>query len=348
MHGSVCYLGRAAGVKALAQRPRQGYECADGSEGFVTSMQLGTTLDHRWTLASLLATGTSGEVFRATDSTGGPDVAVKILREEWTDDLVAVQRFQREARATQKINHPHVVKVLGHGLEDRRPWIVMELLHGETLETLAARRSLTLAEVTKVISQIGAAIDVAHAAGVVHRDLKPDNVFVLEATRELTVKVLDFGFAKVADKLTVGGDLTAVNAILGTPLYMSPEQIRSSKTVDRRTDVWSLGVMAYELLAGTPPFKNERVADLFVEILSKPAPPLGIAVSPSSGAALDAWTQRALARRPEDRFATATELADALTDALTPQRKLSPYALAIFIAAAVAFIVLLVTRLSRA
>ncbi|MEZ4409094.1 MAG: serine/threonine-protein kinase [Polyangiales bacterium] len=307
----------------------------------------GTALNHRWTLASLLATGTSGEVYRATDAEGGPDVAVKVLREEWAEDPVAVQRFQREARATEKIDHPHVVRVLDHGLDERRPWIVMELLTGETLEAVIARRRLTHAEVARVVGQVAEALDVAHAAGVVHRDLKPDNVFVLEGRDPVDVKVLDFGFAKVADRLAAGADLTAANALLGTPLYMSPEQIRSSKDVDRRTDVWSLGVLAYELLAGEAPFQAERVADLFVEILSKPVAPLSAAAGAPE--ALDGWAKRALAREPERRFPSATELSDALDEALLPRpRRVSYYLVAVVVAAALALAAVVAMRLAGA
>ncbi len=327
-------------MKPLALGARRGYEWRR-----THVMGPGTALNHRWTLASLLATGTSGEVYRATDAEGGPDVAVKVLREEWAEDPVAVQRFQREARATERIDHPHVVRVLDHGLDERRPWIVMELLAGETLEALLARRRLSSPEVARVVCQVAAALDVAHAAGVVHRDLKPDNVFVLEGRSPVDVKVLDFGFAKVADRLVAGAELTAANALLGTPLYMSPEQIRSSKDVDRRTDVWSLGVLAYELIAGEAPFRAERVADLFVEILSKPVTPLS-AAAPGSPAGLDDWARRALAREPERRFPTATELADALADALHPPRRLSPYLVAVVCAAALALAAVIATRLA--
>lgn len=274
----------------------------------------GTTLDARWRLDEILAVGSMGEVFRGTDLLDGSGCAVKVLRAEFIDDGVQVQRFEREARTTLSLRHPHVVTVHASGMLGDRPWIAMELLEGESLERRLERGALTRDDTVTVVRQIAAALDDAHGRGVIHRDLKPDNVFVL-AGEPLRVKVLDFGFAKVTDRMLMDGLRTAADTLLGTPLYMAPEQIRSSRDVDHRADLWSLGVMAYELLLGEAPFRQRKIADLFVEILTAPiAPPSR--VRPEMPAALDAWAAVALQRDPERRYQSGGSLADGLANAL--------------------------------
>lgn len=274
----------------------------------------GTTLDARWRLDEILAVGSMGEVFRGTDTVDGSRCAVKVLRAEFIDDGVQVQRFEREARTTLSLRHPNVVTVHASGVLGDRPWIAMELLEGESLERRLERGALSRDDTLAVVRQVAAALDDAHGRGVIHRDLKPDNVFVL-AGEPLRVKVLDFGFAKVTDRLLMDGLRTAADTLLGTPLYMAPEQIRSSRDVDHRADLWSLGVMAYELLLGEAPFRQRKIADLFVEILTAPiAPPCQ--VRPEMPAALDAWAAVALNRDPERRYQSGGSLAEGLANAL--------------------------------
>ncbi|MFO0628317.1 MAG: serine/threonine-protein kinase [Polyangiales bacterium] len=274
----------------------------------------GTTLDARWRLDELLAVGSMGEVFRGTDLLDGSGCAVKVLRAEFIDDGVQVQRFEREARTTLSLRHPNVVTVHASGVLGDRPWIAMELLEGESLERRLERGALSRADTLAVVRQVAAALDDAHGRGVIHRDLKPDNVFVL-AGEPLRVKVLDFGFAKVTDRMLMDGLRTAADTLLGTPLYMAPEQIRSSRDVDHRADLWSLAVMAYELLLGEAPFRQRKIADLFVEILTAPiAPPTQVRAE--MPAALDAWAAVALHRDPERRYQSAGRLAEGLANAL--------------------------------
>lgn len=275
---------------------------------------LGTVLDDRWRIDAHLAVGSMGEVFQGTDTLDGSACAVKVLKAEFVDDGVQVQRFEREARTTLSLRHPNVVTVFGSGVYESRPWIAMELLEGESLERVVERGPLSAADAVAVVRQIGAALDDAHGRGVIHRDLKPDNVFVLRGER-VRVKVLDFGFAKVTDRLLMDGLRTAADTLLGTPLYMAPEQIRSSRDVDHRADLWSLGVIAYELLLGDAPFGERKIADLFVEILSAKIPP-PTSRKPELPAALDRWCEVALDRDPERRFQSGGALADALADAL--------------------------------
>ncbi len=278
----------------------------------------GTVVDDRWEIVGPLDTGSMSVVYRGRDRADGHPVAVKVMKPEFSRDPVLVQRCIREARVVQGIVHPHVVRVEGAGMAaDGRPFIVMELLEGETLELRIARGRIALPLVAEVVSQVADAVDAAHAAGIVHRDLKPDNCFLLDSPGgAVRVKILDFGFAKLSDRLAnPDGFRTESNALLGTPLYMSPEQVRASRDVDHRSDLWSLGIMAYELLVGAAPFDARPLPDLLLEILSRPIPPPS-ARAPGLPPALDSWVVRALDRTPERRFQSGRELADAFAAAL--------------------------------
>ena len=207
----------------------------------------GTVFAERWEVVAPLASGSTSEVYRGLDRHSGDAVALKVLRADLASNAEALQRFQREGRVALKLSHPHIVEVRDFGSHEGHAWIAMELLEGDTLEAHLGDARMPRESVLAIVEQVAAAVDCAHAAGVVHRDLKPDNVFVL-AGDAVRVKVLDFGFAKLLNLLEADGLKTAANALLGTPLYMAPEQVRSSSTVDPRADLWSLGVIAYELL----------------------------------------------------------------------------------------------------
>jgi len=278
----------------------------------------GTVFAERWVIDGPLASGSTSEVFRGHDRGTGEPAAIKVLRPDFADDEQSLQRFRREARVAQKLAHPHIVVVRDFGVDQGHPWLAMERLEGETLEVRLQRETLPRPLVLDIIDQIAAAVDHAHSLGVVHRDLKPDNCFLVADSDPLHVKVLDFGFAKLLDTIEGDGLKTASNAVLGTPLYMAPEQVRSSATVDPRADLWSLGIVAYELLVGDAPFSGRSAADLFVEILSRPIdrPSLRNATLPRL---LDRWTARALDRDPAGRFASATELARALRVSMDPR-----------------------------
>ncbi len=280
--------------------------------------EIGDIVDDRWEVVGPLDTGSMSVVLCGRAVADGHAVAIKVMKPDVARDPIAVQRCVREARVTQGLTHPNIVRVEGTGIaSDGRPYIIMELLVGETLEVCVGRGRLDPDRAAAVIVQVAAAIDAAHAAGIVHRDLKPDNVFLLDAAEgEVRIKILDFGFARLM-VTTEGPDgfRTESNALLGTPLYMAPEQIRDSRNADFRADLWSLGVMAYELLVGAAPFASRSVVDLFIEILSAPitAPSSRVAGLPET---LDGWVVRALDRSPQRRFQSGKELADALTAAL--------------------------------
>ena len=279
--------------------------------------QPGDILGDRWVLLEKIDAGAMGEVFRAEHQVLGHSVAVKVLLPEMTRDQGAIDRFLREARIAAKLRHPNVVRVEDYGLShDGRPYLVMELLRGESLARRLARTPrLHPGAVLALVQQIAEALDAAHAAGIVHRDLKPENIFLCGPSEAPKLKVLDFGVAKFTDALAAGGGATASNTLVGTPRYMSPEQARASRTLDGRSDLWALGILAYEMLTGRHPFEGEAIAELLVAILTHPISP-PTALRPALPVAVDGWCARALARNRADRFASGHALADAFATAL--------------------------------
>ncbi|WP_437678164.1 serine/threonine-protein kinase [Sorangium sp. So ce131] len=242
-------------------------------------------------------------------------VVVKFLSDALAQSPEMVARFQREAALASQVKSPHVVQMIDHGLAPNGvPYIAMELLEGRDLrQLLAARGPLAPHEVVAILWQVAKALGRAHERGVVHRDIKPDNIFLCDVGHgELFVKVLDFGIAKVGAASDLGATKTGVT--LGTPYYMSPEQVMGAK-VDARADVWSLGVVAYECLTGRRPFDEPTIGALSIAICQgEIAPPTRANRALPPG--VDAWFQRACARAPAARFGTARELVDELARAL--------------------------------
>jgi DNA-binding winged helix-turn-helix (wHTH) protein len=271
------------------------------------------TVSH-FRLGEKLGTGGMGVVYRAEDLRLGRQVALKLLPEELAGDRSAAARFQREARAASCLNHPNICTIYGVEEHEGQPLIVMELLEGETLEALLARGPLPRARVVALAGAIGAALDAAHRKGVAHRDLKPANVVVSEHG----VKVLDFGLAKVDLPASLDGRVTEDGAILGTLHYMSPEQVQG-KDAGTASDIFSFGVLLYEMTTGRRAFDGETSADVMAAILkTEPVP--------TAWAALDALLGRCLAKRPDERC-SAGELQAALA-ALPVEEKPVPMATA--------------------
>jgi serine/threonine protein kinase len=208
-------------------------------------MVSGLVLAERYELIEKLGAGGMGSVWRARDKTLSADIALKLLAPQFIDSDLALSRFRREAQAAAAIRSTHVVQILDHGVDKGIPFIAMELLKGESLSQRLQRERLLSPELTsRILGQVARALSLAHAAGIVHRDMKPDNVFLVREDEDLVSKVLDFGIARQHDDLgETGGLRTRTGAILGTPHYMSPEQA-TGQAVDHLTDIWSYGVIA--------------------------------------------------------------------------------------------------------
>lgn len=272
----------------------------------------GDVIGGKYVVEGKLSAGGMGVILKARHPALEQSVALKILQVDVAPTPTAIERFAREARAAAKIRGEHVVHIYDVGtLDNGTPFIVMELLEGSDLGTvLTARGQLEVAEVADYVVQTCQALAQAHKLGIVHRDLKPQNVFItLRPDGTPLVKLLDFGISKLPT--SDGADLTTTQAMLGTPSYMSPEQLLSAKDVDGRSDIWSLGVLMYRMLAGSPPFHADSMPELCARILATPASPLA-----TKRANLPEEIQRivhaCLEVRAEDRFQTVAELAGAL------------------------------------
>ncbi|HMR75174.1 MAG TPA: serine/threonine-protein kinase, partial [Polyangiaceae bacterium] len=286
--------------------------------GEAAAPQAGDVLAGKYRVERVLGEGGMGVVVEATHTDLDQRVALKFMHESVV--AVGLDRFMREAKAVAMLKSEHVARVMDVGrLEDGAPYIVMEFLEGEDLGDLLERRSrLPLEEAVDYVLQASIALAEAHARGVVHRDIKPRNLFLTRKADDTPlVKVLDFGISKITNTKNLDDASTRTGMVLGSPKYMSPEQSRSSKTVDARTDIWSLGVVLYELYTGQPPFTAQTLPDMFVAILPSDFEPASKLV-PGSPAGLDAVFDRCLAKEPGDRYATMAELASALSVFASP------------------------------
>jgi serine/threonine protein kinase/tetratricopeptide (TPR) repeat protein len=255
-----------------------------------------------------------GEVYRATDTKLGREVALKVLPAGMEFDPARLGRFQREARAIAALNHPHIVTIFSVEEAEGVHFLTMELVEGQALGQLIPAGGMPVARLVEIGAELADALSAAHAKGIVHRDLKPANVML---TRDGRVKVLDFGLAKELraensddPTLTSAADRTKAGVVMGTPAYMSPEQIEG-RTIDHRTDIFSLGVMLYEMAGGTRPFQGRSWAELAAAILRDTPRPLGEIRAELPGA-LGRVVQRCIEKRAEDRFASAAEVGEAL------------------------------------
>ncbi len=266
----------------------------------------------RYRLERQLGKGGMGSVWLAEHLALRSWVAVKLMDPAIAATPEGAERFRREAQAAASLRSAHVVQVLDYGLHEQTPYLVMELMQGESLAgCLEREKRLTPERTVSIVTQVARALGRAHSADIVHRDLKPDNIFLVREDDQELVKILDFGIAKTPQS-QFGGMETRTGVTMGTPYYMSPEQVEGKKAVDFRTDLWAMAVIACECMTGVRPFDGSTFGELLLNICARPIP------APSSqGLTLrgfDEWFAKATNRDPAQRFASAQELASTLKD----------------------------------
>lgn len=286
----------------------------DDEQDFPSTLP-GTVIAGKYRLDGMIGRGGMGSVWSTMHLGLGQRVAVKLIAKRYAGSREARQRFDLEAKAAAQLRSRYVVQVFDNGeTEDGTPYIVMELLDGESLDHRIERRGpVPVDQAVRILGQVGRALIKAHGLGIVHRDLKPENIFLTRSDEDdggEIAKVLDFGIAKIKTSET-GGSATRTGTVLGTPLFMSPEQARGLKSVDHRTDIYSLGMVAFTMLTGRNAFSGESFGDILVAICTQPLPSLRAyaALLPPS---LDAWMQRACAKEPGDRFSSVEPMLEAL------------------------------------
>ncbi|APR77188.1 Serine/threonine-protein kinase pkn3 [Minicystis rosea] len=301
--------------------------CADKSGLFAMTVPIapGDVLAGKYRVERILGKGGMGMVVAAMHLSLEKRVALKLLLPELMQTPELVARFAREAKAASRIEGEHVAKVLDTGhFENGVPFMVMEYLEGSDLAQLIKQRgALPPADAIEYVLQACEAIAEAHVAGIVHRDLKPANLFLTRrADGSPCVKVLDFGISKIALASDQGQGMTQTSAMMGSPNYMAPEQLKSARNVDARTDIWSLGIILQELLTGEVAFKADTVPELYISILQAPPIPLR-SRRPDAPPAMEAVIMRCLEKEPARRFASVSELAQALAEFAPPRSRLS-------------------------
>ncbi len=289
-------------------------------------LQPGDVVAGKYRVERLLGTGGMGVVVAARHQQLGERVALKMLQPHLSGHPEAVARFVREARAAARIKNEHVARVSDVGqLADGSPYMVMEYLEGIDLATwLQQRGPMPAGQAVDAVMQACQAIAEAHALGIVHRDLKPANLFaVRRPDGRLAIKVLDFGISKITALTALDApvrELTGTRAVVGSPFYMSPEQVQSARRVDARTDVWSLGVILFELLTGSRPFQATGFTQVALKVMAEPAPRVR-SLRADVPAALDHVVARCLEKDRSRRFQTVRELAAALARHRTPRAR---------------------------
>jgi serine/threonine-protein kinase len=282
----------------------------------MADLQENMVVADRFRLVRMIGRGGMGSVWQAMHLGLDTPCAVKFIEGELANVAEAHARFEREAKAAAQLRSPNVVQIFDHGVWQGRPYIAMELLEGEDLGKRLAKSGGRLAppDVNFVVQQVCRALSRAHQAGVVHRDLKPDNIFIVKDDDRDIVKILDFGVAKSAAS-ALDGSNTKTGAMLGTPYYMSPEQAQGIKSVDARSDLWSLAVIVFQCLTGRLPFESEALGDLLVKIIVNPIPKPS-EYYPSVPVGFDAWWTKAADRNVDGRHQTAKLFAETLSLAL--------------------------------
>jgi serine/threonine protein kinase len=289
----------------------------------VRQFEAGEIIAGKYQLQRPLAKGGMGSVWTAWNQQLEVPVAIKFMAPDALGSAELVARFEREAKAAAQMRVPQVVQIFEHGVFQGLPYMVMELMEGEDLgKRLRSRVRLSLQETARIATEVCKALRRAHELGIVHRDLKPANVFIVQNGDEEVIKVLDFGIAKMLGVSAI--EATKTGALIGTPNYMSPEQAnRKNRQVDHRSDLWSLGVIAFRCVTGKLPFAGGEPINVLMRIITQPAPAAS-SMAPDIGPDVDRFFARALATEPEDRFQNAREFTDAL-NALAASPVPQPY-----------------------
>jgi eukaryotic-like serine/threonine-protein kinase len=290
----------------------------------LVGFQKGDVIAGKYRLEHELGRGAMGTVWAATHTTLGQKVAIKLIAGDQVQSLDARRRFGLEAKAAARLKSRHAVQVYDDGeTPEGVPYIVMEHLEGESLEArLDRQRDLGLPEAVRITTHVGRALAKAHARGIVHRDLKSGNVFIAKTDDDelgWIAKVLDFGVAKLAD--VVSASTTKTGTLVGTPLFMSPEQIRGASHVDHRADLYSLGIVFYNMVTGLHAYSGPSYSDVLVAICTEPLPDIR-EKAPWLPETIGEWFRKACAREVADRFQSADEMIESLRDAAGPHSRL--------------------------
>ena len=255
--------------------------------------------------------GGMGVVFEVEHTKMGKKFAAKVISRHFAREREAVRRFELEAIAASKIDNPHIVQVVHLDTEQDYTYIIMELLKGKNLAALINKRPIPIPLAVEIARQVAKGLIAAHEAGIVHRDMKPENIFLINQEGNLYIKILDFGISKIQTGKEAGASLTKTGQIIGTPLYFSPEQARGMSDVDGRTDIYALGVIIFEMITGRPVFEAQSPIDLMVKHATV-QPPKPRESNPATPDDLERIILKCLAKDADDRFQSARELLDAL------------------------------------
>ncbi len=281
-------------------------------------VKAGQVIDGKYRILKLLGRGGMGSVWLCDHLSLFSRVALKVIKPAIAQNRNSLARFMREAKAAAMLRSPHVVQILDHGKTDDIAFIAMEFLDGQSLlQRLKKGGPLSPSLTSTIMTHVGRAIGKAHETGIIHRDLKPDNIFIIPNDDEIIAKVLDFGIAKTGlfELNQTESPQTQTGALLGTPYYMSPEQATGQKDIDHRSDLWAMGVIAFECLTGKRPYRSDSLGELVLQICARPMPvPSSLANLPPG---FDAWFVKAQQRKPAQRFQTAKEMTKALREVLS-------------------------------
>ena len=272
---------------------------------------IGTTFANRYAIQGRLGKGGMAVVYKAMDTQMGREVAVKVLRPDVADE-VAAKRLIREAKGAGALNHPNIITIFDRGIWEDRVYIAMEILNGQEMSSLMENEgAIPVERALKICEQVASALAVAHAEGIIHRDIKPENLFLLNRSGGDVVKMLDFSIAKLPKEM-VTQQLTRAGSVFGTPHYMAPEQVEGKQAVPQ-TDLYALGAVMYELIAGEPPFDGASVIDILLKHVKAPAPTLerpGLELPPG----LNDLVKELLAKKPADRPQSAEIVRERIAD----------------------------------